>query len=455
MCWVCANSLYYKDLALLVRYAKNRGIGTFAKKLSISQKEAFMHSDYTLFWRTYPNGKKVVFYYAYDEKGVRQGPWTTKSQSITLARNYCNKLIKTNRLIPYSGYMPTFAEYSNGWWEWETCAYLKKQRKRKNLTQAYADNNRKNLKNHLIPYFGSMPLNKITKDDVENWFDDLIERDYQNTTINGLYGTLKTMLIEAEARKIIDKDPTEKMGKLVNDRRKIKIITHLEFKKLFLGDWRRVWEDDRISYTANELAALTGMRASEVLGLKGGFVYDEHIYLCKQFDEYGYRDTKTKDKHNIPLPGRLIADLKELKRMNGDGYVFSLDGGVSPICRKTMYRDFHRALNSIGISDDEITERHLHLHGWRHFFNTELLKGGLTVTQAQAITGHKSDRMTEWYLHFDPMEFAQAKRIQEDLLSPDSPQPDAGAVPETTGAGGHGAVLPFPVHENTRKRKRA
>jgi integrase len=196
------------------------------------------------------------------------------------------------------------------------------------------------------------------------------------------------------------------MEKLMNDRKEIKIITREEFKKLFVTDWRRVWDNDRISYTANKLAAVTGMRASEVLGLKGGFVYDGHIYLCKQFDEYGYRDTKTKDKHNVPLPSELITDLTELRVMNGDGFVFSLDGGATPICRKTMYQDFHRALRNIGISDDEIAERHLHLHGWRHFFNTDLLKGGLTIPQTQAVTGHKSERMTEWYLHFDPAEFA-------------------------------------------------
>jgi hypothetical protein len=67
------------------------------------------------------------------------------------------------------------------------------------------------------------------------------------------------------------------------------------------------------------------------LGLKGGFVYDDHIYLCKQFDEYGYRDTKTKDKHNIPLPAGLINDLKELGRMNGEGFVFSLGGGETAL----------------------------------------------------------------------------------------------------------------------------
>jgi hypothetical protein len=75
-------------------------------------------------------------------------------------------------------------------------------------------------------------------------------------------------------------------------------------------------------------------------------------------------------------------------------------------------------LRNIGISDDEISERHLHLHGWRHFLNTELLKGGLTIPQTQAVTRHKSDRMTEWYLHFNPEEFAQARKVQDALLDP-------------------------------------
>ena len=263
-----------------------------------------LHTDFTPYWRVIPSGKKAVYYYAYDQEGKRHGGRSTGEVSITAARRACNRLMRAGKLIPSSGSMPTFAEYALGRWEWESCAYLKKRRKRHNLTGAYADNNKKNLKNHLLPHFGNLPLYKITRDEIENRFDTLIERDYRNTTVNGLFGTLKTMLLEAAARKLIPVSPTEKMEKLVNDRRAIKIITPDEFKKLFVGNWNKVWEGDRISCTANKLAALTGMRASEVLGLKGAFVYEDHIYLCKQYDEYGYRDTKTKDKHNIPLPGK-------------------------------------------------------------------------------------------------------------------------------------------------------
>jgi integrase len=399
-----------------------------------------IHNDFTLYFRAVPSGKRVVYYYAYDEDGTRLYGRSTGETSLTAARVKCNRLLKAGALAPRKNTVPTFAEYAQGWWVWESCEYLKKRRKRASLTQQYADNNKKNLKNHLIPYFGEMPMNQITKDDVEDFFDSLIEKDYQNTSINGFYGTLKTMLIEAAARKIIEKDPTDKMERLLNDRRDIKIITPEEFKKLFVYDWRRVWENDRITYTANKLAALTGMRASEVAGLKGGFVYDEHIYLCMQFDEYGYRPTKTKDKHNIPLTADLINELKELKRMNGEGFIFSLDGGTTPICRKTMYKHFHRALRNIGISEDEITERHLHLHAWRHFFNTEMLKGGLTVPQAQAITGHKSERMTEWYCHFDPADFVKAKEVQEALLQPEKAKPQNNETRRS-------AVLPFPAKE--------
>jgi integrase len=406
-----------------------------------------LHNDFTLYFRVIPSGKRVVYYHAYDENGRRVCGKSTGETTMTAARLKCNSLLREGKLVSKKDKILTFAEYAQGWWEWETCEYLKKRRKRYNLTQSYADTNKKNLRKHLLPFFGDMPVQKITKDDVERFFDWLIEKKYRNTTINGFYGTLKTMLIEAVERNIIPRDPTDKMVRLLNDRKALRIITPEEFKKLFTGDWRRVWENDRINYTANKLAALTGMRVSEVLGLKGGFVYDEHIYLCMQFDEYGYRPTKTKDKHNIPLTENFISELKELKRMNGDGFIFSMDGGATPICRKTMYTNFHRALRNIGLSDDEISERHLHLHGWRHFFNTEMLKSGMTTKQAQAITGHKSDRMTEWYCHFDISQFGKAKEVQDSLLKPD--------ITEVTEIAGRASVLPFPAKDNEPQQKQA
>jgi integrase len=423
-----------------------------------------IHNDFTLYFRVVPSGKRVVYFYAYDENGKRLYGKSTGETTLTAARVKCNRLFKDGVLAAKKNYVPTFAEYAKGWWEWDTCPYLQKRRKRYNLTEGYAYRAKRNMKNVLLPHFGNMPMNKITRNEIERFLDALIQKKYKNTSINGYYATLKTMLIEAADRKIIASNPTEKVGNLVNDRKEIRIITSQEFKKLFVGDWQKVWDGNRIACTANKLAALTGMRSSEVLGLKGPLVFDGHIYLCKQFDRYGYRDTKTKNKHNIPLPAGMIADLKELKRLNGeDGYLFSRDGGAKPVGPKTIYNNFHKALNNIGINAAEIRDRKLHIHAWRHFFNTEMLKGGLSVVQAQAITGHKTERMTDWYCHFDPTEFAKAKAVQESLLQPEpeKPQEQAAATAENKTdteqtadkPERQGCVLQFPVKQPEELRE--
>jgi hypothetical protein len=73
---------------------------------------------------------------------------------------------------------------------------------------------------------------------------------------------------------------------------------------------------------------------------------------------------------------------------------------------------------NIGMTKEVIAERKIHLHSWRHFFNTQLLKGGLSVKQTQAVTRHKSEDMTDNYLHFDESDFAKAKEVQDSLLEP-------------------------------------
>jgi hypothetical protein len=76
-----------------------------------------------------------------------------------------------------------------------------------------------------------------------------------------------------------------------------------------------------------------------------------------------------------------------------------------------------KALGNIGIGKQEARERGLHLHAWRHFLNTELQKAGMTVQIVRAVTGHKSERMTEYYTHFNPMEFGEVPEIQAALLA--------------------------------------
>jgi integrase len=384
-----------------------------------------MKNDFTLYFRKVPSGKRVYYYYAYNDDGERLGPWTTGQTTKTAARNFCNGLIRKSLLLPGIKGMTTFGAYAAEFWDWEKSEYLKDRRKRRKLTQGYADKNQAVVNYTLMPYYGKMRLDKITGDVIDKWLDYMIAEKYENSTINGYFGTLMTMMKWAARKRYIVRDPFLDVQRLMNELKDKDLITHEEFKAMFVDDWKTVWDKDVLLCTANKLLALTGMRVSEVLGLKGEYVFDDHIYLGWQYDQkYGDRETKTKTKDNIPLTTELVKDLRKLMKVNGDGYIFSLTGGDKPVTVRHIYNGLQRALRKIGLTKEQIKERGLNVHAWRHFCNTELLKGGVPVKKVQAVTRHKSERMTERYLHFDPLEFTEVTKVQADLLKKKYKKPE-------------------------------
>jgi integrase len=282
--------------------------------------------------------------------------------------------------------------------------------------------------NHILPFFGDTRLDKITCGDINAWllgFKDraftgrdgkTVIKGYKNTYANTVFGTLRLMLKAAVERKLIPSNPADGVKRLKNDRKPIEIITVEEMGKLFPSGWRRMWGDDVIAYTANKLASLTGMRVGEIIGLRGEYVYDKYIHVCGQYGKYGYGPTKTKETRNIPLARQMVMELRHLIKFNGQGYVFSLDGGAKPVTGRHLYNKFHDALTRIGISRGEIARRGLSFHSWRHFLNTELQVMDVPLVKVQSVTGHKSDRMRELYSHFDAKEFTEVTRAQQALL---------------------------------------
>jgi len=402
-------------------------IAISVKGVCMRVKEAF-----SVFPRKLRSGKIVFYYQCYDDNGKRSSGLSTGQITKTAARAYCMRLYREGILFPSTKlHVPTFEEYARNWWDWDTSEYLKNQKGRKDITKSYADNCMKMVKNQILPYFGKTPLDKITSGDINKWLLGFKDRtvvnsegkkeikSYKNTYANTVFGTFWLMLNEAVNRGIINKNPAASVKKLKNDCRAIEIITPAEVRLLFPQNWKTVWDDDRVSYLGNKLAACTGMRAGEILGLRGEYIFDEYIHVCAQYDEYGYRPTKTKENRNIPVAPVVLNEIRRLALENNNGYVFSLDGGKTPVTRKLLYKKFHRALNRIGVDSKEIQRRGLTIHSWRHFFNTTLQMANVALSKVQSVTGHKSERMTERYTHFDAKEFTEVRGVQEALLLPE------------------------------------
>jgi hypothetical protein len=100
----------------------------------------------------------------------------------------------------------------------------------------------------------------------------------------------------------------------------------------------------------------------------------------------------------------------------------------------------------------------LSIHSWRHFLNTELQTQGLTLEQVQAVTGHKSDRMTEWYSHFDARKLADVMEAQQVITGAKKPGKTGEGVKAGTGkqAGRPELkIVKLPERKESPVRKRA
>jgi integrase len=311
-----------------------------------------------------------------------------------------------------------FEEFAAGWWDIKTCKYLEWRQMQSPLAPSTIDHYKSNLDLHIKPFFGKVRLNAISPELVQGWIMRLSREGYNNSSINILIATLKVMMKEAVRLKLISSDPMEKIKKLIAHNKEVQILKNEEVQKLFPADWRIIWNSYEV-YVFNKLAACTGMRLSEIIGLQSDCVRHDHIHVCAQYStKYGIRPLKTKDSRNIPITPSLHGELSVLIGKSGPGFVFSESSGKEPISRNRVYKETGAAFDKIGICREDRIKRGIALHHWRHFLNTALLMANVSTLKVQKVTGHKSLDMTRHYAHFDSREFTEVLDVQNSLICP-------------------------------------
>jgi integrase len=347
--------------------------------------------------------------------GKRQWARSTGFEKKTEAVAYCMRLFRDGLLIPEPK-VPTFAEFSLGWWEPETCRYLKWRQLHEPLTKGSVYIHRSNFTNHIKGYFSGYRLDEITPDIVEGWLVSLSEKGLKPKSINLVYVTFQIMMKEAVKARLVKTNPCGEVKKLKAEEIVRAILSVEEARRLFPADWSRVW-DSEVVYEAHRLAACTGLRIGELLGVRGEYVFEDYLFITGQYNRFGYvRHTKTKHNRNIPITSLMRQELEGLLEVNGEGFVFSEDGGETPVRECRIRREFERALGRIGISHEERLRRNLSFHAWRHFFNTLLRMSNVADSKVQKVTGHLSMSMTEHYTHFDTRQFTEVRDVQAELL---------------------------------------
>ncbi len=190
---------------------------------------------YTLYPRRLNKSGIVVWYYrVYVNEGHRISRSTGKT-SKTLARLYCDQLLREGKLIPQKILtLQDWAEERN-WFVWDKCEYIRGKlarspAERPAISRRYADRCRKELLRWILPYHGTLPIEKITPTDCEKLLFSWKNAGLSSKSINNIASTYRTILNEAERLGIISSNPWKKVSPFKPEKKSKGILTLEEAK---------------------------------------------------------------------------------------------------------------------------------------------------------------------------------------------------------------------------------
>jgi integrase len=172
---------------------------------------------------------------------------------------------------------------------------------------------------------------------------------------------------------------------------------------------------------ANMTAAVTGIRAGELLGLQRKNVKPGYLEIHKSWNQMTRRlneSTKTGRGRDIPIPTIIQQALAGLMDQSPwqepDDFVFTSTLRHAPMDGKVATHGLYEALESIGISKQMRKDRWIDFHSWRHWLNSTLINQRIPINKVMSITGHLTSEMTKNYYHPDDMR--DERRLQEKLI---------------------------------------
>lgn len=328
---------------------------------------------------------------------------STGKTNKTQARCYCADLLAKGMLCSDTGisfciYAKDFFSETSQWYaDKKQVATGKKVPVARKTLAAYTEI----LENKLLPYFGKYKLADITSTHVKKFRAVLIERNLSNSYINIVCHVLSIIFKYAETDRYITTNPCTAVQSLSVNKRTRDAFSLEELECIFRQQWTNK-ERKLFAITA----AVTGMRFSEIQGLRKEVIFQNYLDVNGQWDSKTKAITpvKTGESRKVRIPEWLSKCLLSYTKQSG--FVFSE-------CDNAYRNEF---VAKIDVSQRK--SRGLCFHSIRHFFNTFLLANNIPEIKVKAIMGHSSGRgsMTERYTNFRPEHFDDVEKLQSLLL---------------------------------------
>ena len=280
------------------------------------------------------------------------------------------------------------------------------------------------LHNHIRPALGARPLAKIKPLEVQQAFQDMIDRGLSARTIEYTRMVLRQAFKQAIQWRLLTFNPCDGVQIPRRQRREMQALSPEQARRFLV-----VARGTRYGMLF-ELAITTGLRPSEYLALKWEDIDFERgtLSVVRSLDAMpggGYRleETKTRNSRRVVklLPGVLRALLEHRQaqqrlreeageRWNEQGFVFTNAEGGPLDGHNLSSRHLRRILKEAGLPQ-------IRLYDLRHTAATLALSAGVPVKVVSEMLGHSSVALTlDVYSHVLPHMQEDAARRMAALM---------------------------------------
>lgn len=289
---------------------------------------------------------------------------------------------------------------------------------------------KRNINNHIIPYFKDIDIKDIKPILYQKFINHLCEQKYSKRTIEIIHGTMRNAMEKAVILGKLEKNPCYGIEIKTNKKREYNMeFINSDDIPLFL---RVAYEYGYMYYIFFKTLINTGMRKGEAAALQWSDIdlKNKTISISKTLDfkaaskDELFGDPKTyTSRRIITIDQRLISELHELrKRQNEDklqlneiynhdlNLVFTRKDG-SHLPKSSLFNAFVRILNKAGLEK-------LPIHALRDTHAVLLLESGASMKYVQERLGHKSIQVTsDIYSHISKKIDRDSMNKYEDYIS--------------------------------------
>lgn len=259
------------------------------------------------------------------------------------------------------------------------------------------------LAKDVLPKWGNKRVQDITKRDVRDLLDGIVDRG-GGLSSNRVLAVTRKLFNWAVQRGILEASPVTGIKPLLPEPTRDRILTNDEIRWLWLAC-------DKVGYPFGSMAKmllLTGQRRNEVAGMTWGELDLGEVALWTIPGER----TKNGEPHSVPLSEAALGIIKALPRIKSDqGYLFTTNGTahVSGYSRAKAVID--KAMHNIAREErGEIEIPRWTLHDLRRTAVSGMARLGISLPVIEKVVNHSSGSFAGIVGVYQRHSFADEKR---------------------------------------------